>query len=87
MGHVADPRDRAHTGRIDQRGDDLAGGAAGVNLVGYLTVSARTPEALARDKRTIRAAAGKCYLHLQWCDREHHRAFANTLPFAAGIRR
>ncbi|WP_100836854.1 SCO6880 family protein [Kitasatospora fiedleri] len=87
MNRTVDPRDLAHTGRVDQRGDDLASGAAGVNLVGYLTVSARSPEALARDKRTIRASAGKSYLKLEWCDREHHRAFANTLPFATGIRR
>jgi hypothetical protein len=57
-----------------------------VNLVGYVTVSARSAEDLARDKRTIRAAAGKSYLRLEWCDREHHRAFVNTLPFASGIR-
>ncbi|MFI1518404.1 SCO6880 family protein [Kitasatospora cineracea] len=87
MNRTVDPRDLAHTGRVDQRGDDLASGAAGVNLVGYLTVSSRSPEALARDKRTIRASAGKSYLKLEWCDREHHRAFANTLPFATGIRR
>lgn len=87
MNRVVDPRDVAHHGRIDQRGEDLASGAAGVNLVGYITVSARSPEALARDKRTIRASAGKSYLKLEWCDREHHRAFVNTLPFATGIRR
>ncbi|GAA2252176.1 hypothetical protein GCM10010430_39360 [Kitasatospora cystarginea] len=87
MNRTVDPRDLAHSGRVDQRGDDLASGAAGVNLVGYITVSARNPEALARDKRTIRASAGKSYLKLEWCDREHHRAFVNTLPFATGIRR
>jgi hypothetical protein len=87
MHKVVDPRDVAHTGRVDQRGEDLASGAAGVNLVGYITVSSRTPDALARDKRTIRASAGKSYLKLEWCDREHHRAFVNTLPFATGIRR
>lgn len=87
MNRVIDPRDVAHHGRIDQRGEDLASGAAGVNLVGYITVSSRSPEALARDKRTIRASAGKSYLKLEWCDREHHRAFVNTLPFATGIRR
>ncbi|MEJ8649792.1 SCO6880 family protein [Streptomyces sp. MS1.AVA.3] len=87
MNRVVDPRDVAHHGRVDQRGEDLASGAAGVNLVGYLTVSSRSPEALARDKRTIRASAGKSYLKLEWCDREHHRAFVNTLPFATGIRR
>ncbi|WP_217198029.1 SCO6880 family protein [Streptomyces buecherae] len=87
MNRTVDPRDIAAHGRLDQRGDDLASGAAGVNLVGYITVSSRSPEALARDKRTIRASAGKSYLKLEWCDREHHRAFVNTLPFATGIRR
>lgn len=87
MHRTVDPRDLAHTGRVDQRGEDLASGAAGVNLVGYITVSSRSPEALARDKRTIRASAGKSYLKLEWCDREHHRAFVNTLPFATGLRR
>lgn len=87
MNRTVDPRDVAAHGRVDQRGEDLASGAAGVNLVGYLTVSSRSPEALARDRRTIRASAGKSYLKLEWCDREHHRAFVNTLPFATGIRR
>nr|WP_202544061.1 SCO6880 family protein [Streptomyces sp. SID8382] len=87
MNRTVDPRDIAAHGRLDQRGEDLASGAAGVNLVGYITVSSRSPEGLARDKRTIRASAGKSYLKLEWCDREHHRAFVNTLPFATGIRR
>ena len=87
MGRVDDPRERAHSTRVDLRGEDLAAGAAGVNLVGYLTVSSRSPEALARDKRTMRASAGKSFLKLEWCDREHHRAFINTLPFATGARR
>ncbi|UED85658.1 SCO6880 family protein [Streptomyces profundus] len=86
MNRTVDPRDVAAHSRVDQRGDDLASGAAGVNLVGYLTVSSPDPESLARDKRTIRASAGKSYLKLEWCDREHHRAFVNTLPFATGIR-
>ncbi|MEW2498047.1 SCO6880 family protein [Streptomyces nodosus] len=87
MNRTVDPRDLAAHSRLDQRGEDLASGAAGVNLVGYITVSSRSPETLARDKRTIRASAGKSYLKLEWCDREHHRAFVNTLPFATGIRR
>ena len=87
MNRTIDPRDIAAHQRVDQRGQDLASGAAGVNLVGWITVSSRNPDALARDKRTIRASAGKSYLKLEWCDREHHRAFVNTLPFATGIRR
>jgi hypothetical protein len=87
LGRVDDPRERAHSSRVDARGEDLASGAAGVNLVGYITVSSRSPESLNRDKRTIRASAGKSFLKLEWCDREHHRAFVNTLPFATGLRR
>jgi hypothetical protein len=87
LGRIDDPRERAHSTRVDLRGEDLAAGAAGVNLVGYITVSSRSPEALSRDKRTIRASAGKSFLKLEWCDREHHRAFVNTLPFATGVRR
>jgi hypothetical protein len=87
LGRIDDPRERAHSTRVDLRGEDLAAGAAGVNLVGYITVSSRSPEALARDKRTIRASAGKSFLKLEWCDREHHRAFINTLPFGTGLRR
>jgi len=87
LGRVDDPRERAHSSRVDLRGEDLAAGAAGVNLAGYITVSSRSPAALARDKRTIRASAGKSFLKLDWCDREHHRAFVNTLPFATGVRR
>ncbi|MFE9173521.1 SCO6880 family protein [Streptomyces kebangsaanensis] len=87
MNRTVDPRDVQAHHRLDQRGEDLASGAAGVNLVGWITVSSRSPESLARDKRTIRASAGKSYLKLEWCDREHHRAFVNTLPFATGIRR
>ncbi|MGO4424850.1 SCO6880 family protein, partial [Streptomyces sp. MCAF7] len=48
MNRTVDPRDIAAHGRLDQRGEDLASGAAGVNLVGYITVSSRSPEALAR---------------------------------------
>ncbi|MEY9887400.1 hypothetical protein ABIA31_001029 [Catenulispora sp. MAP5-51] len=87
LGRVDDPRERAHAGRVDQRGEDLASGAAGVNLVGYITVSSRGPDPLNRDKRTIRASAGKSFLKLEWCDREHHRAFTNTLPFATGLKK
>ncbi|MGH3328265.1 MAG: SCO6880 family protein [Streptomycetales bacterium] len=87
MNRVVDPRDTAYSSRVERRGEDLASGAAGVNLVGYITVSSRLPEALSRDKRTIRASAGKSFLKLEWCDREQHRAFVNTLPFATGIKR
>ncbi len=69
MNRTVDPRDIAAHGRLDQRVKISASGAAGVNLVGYITVSSRSPEALARDKRTIRASAGKSYLKLEWCDR------------------
>jgi len=32
----------------------------------------------------VEAKAGSCFLVLEWCDREQARAFATTLPLAAG---
>jgi hypothetical protein len=87
MNRTVDPRDVAAPEARSSPRWSTRWCAAGVNLVGYLTVSSPNPEQLARDKRTIRASAGKSYLKLEWCDREHHRAFVNTLPFATGIRR
>ena len=53
--------------------------------LGVISPSLEEFRALARDRRTIRASAGKSYLKLEWCDREHHRAFVNTLDIDDGI--
>ena len=69
----------------------------GACVLGHMFIRARLPDAdpymfplvalLSDPSPPIRASAGKSYLKLEWCDREHHRAFVNTLPFATGIRR
>lgn len=64
---------------------EIANGAAGIRLAGWLTVTSPSSEALRRDADTIRNAATRSGLRLEWCDKEHHRAFANTLPFTGGL--
>ena len=84
LGKVTDPRQaRAHA-QTGTRGDELAAGAAGAGIVGYVTVSARSATELRRLRRDVGAKAGSAFLALEWCDREHAQAFACTLPFAAG---
>lgn len=84
LGRVADPREVRAEAQTTDRGRELAGGAAGAGLVGYLTISARSEEELRRLRRDVEAKAGSAFLALEWCDREHPRAFVNTLPMAAG---
>lgn len=86
LGKIDDPRDARAADSTSSRGADLARGAAGAAVAGYLTVSARSGEDLRRVKRDIESKAGSAFLTLDWCDLEHHRAFATTLPFAGGIR-
>ena len=85
-GRTADPRDHRQLSQAQQRADDVSQGAAGVRLVGYVTVSAPSADQLEEAKRRIAAASARSWLSLEWCDREHDTAFVNTLPFARGIR-
>ncbi|CAM5243368.1 Integral membrane protein OS=Streptomyces fumanus OX=67302 GN=GCM10018772_28990 PE=4 SV=1 [Streptomyces fumanus] len=57
MNRTVDPRDLAAHNRLDQRGEDLASGAP-ASTWSTTSPSPPAPEALARDKRTIRASAG-----------------------------
>jgi len=84
LGRVEDPREARQSAQTTSRGDELAAGAAGAGLVGYLTVSARSPDELRRLRRDVEAKAGSAFLVIEWCDREQARAFATTLPLAAG---
>ncbi|MFD9565072.1 SCO6880 family protein [Streptomyces sp. NPDC059994] len=84
-GKITDPRERRDRNAATSTMEEVAAGAAGVRLTGWVTVSARDRQALQRDQGTVRAAANKSYLALEWCDREHFRAFANTLPLACGL--
>ena len=86
QGRVADPRRARQAERVDQRAQDLANGAGGVRMVGYVTVSARGADELAIAKRRLRTAAAQAWLVLEWCDKEQDRAFVNTLPLARGLR-
>lgn len=85
-GRTADPRHHRQLGQAEQRAVDLAAGAAGVRLVGYVTVSSGSPEGLEQAKRVVRSAAARSWLSLEWCDKEHDAAFTNTLPLARGLR-
>jgi hypothetical protein len=85
-GRTVDPRDGQQRSQAERRADDLAAGAAGVRLTGWVTVSAATAEQLGEAKRVVVSAAARSHLVLEWCDREHDGAFVNTLPLARGIR-
>ncbi|MEU7183240.1 MULTISPECIES: SCO6880 family protein [Streptomyces] len=86
-GRNVDPRDRIASDATSSRGMALASsGAAGAAVVGYISVSARSAEELARTKRTTASRARSAHLRIEWLDLEHARAFANTLPFAGGIK-
>jgi hypothetical protein len=53
---------------------------------GYLSVSARTPEELHQLRFELRRMLpAESPLQLEWTDREHHLAFAHTLPLATGL--
>ncbi|QMU68882.1 hypothetical protein [Streptacidiphilus sp. P02-A3a] len=53
---------------------------------GYLSVSARTPVELQQFRVDLRRLLpAESPLQLEWTDREHHLAFAHTLPLATGL--
>ena len=53
---------------------------------GYLSVSARTPGELQQLREDLRRMLpAEAPLQLEWTDREHHLAFAHTLPLATGL--
>ena len=86
-GRTVDPRDLIAANATGARGMALAqSGAAGSATVGYITISARSPEELERTKRTTSSRARNAHLRIAWLDLEHARAFATTLPFAGGIK-
>lgn len=84
-GRTTDPRHTRQLSQAEQRAADLAAGAAGIRLVGYVSVSSGTPEGLEQAKRVVRTAAARSWLTLEWCDKEHDSAFVNTLPLARGL--
>ncbi|MDV5145463.1 SCO6880 family protein [Streptomyces sp. SBC-4] len=86
-GKNVDPRDVLAASATGSRGMALAAsGAAGSSVVGYITVSARSAAELEKTKRTTASRARNAHLRIEWLDLEHARAFANTLPFAGGLK-
>ncbi len=84
-GKIEDPREQKAQQASLSTMREIANGAAGIRLTGWVTVTSPNADALRRDADTIRNAATRSGLRLEWCDHEHHRAFANTLPFAGGL--
>ncbi|WP_225637441.1 SCO6880 family protein [Streptomyces solaniscabiei] len=84
-GKITDPREERELGASTSTMHDLANGAAGVRLTGWVTVTAPDPELLVQHRNTVRAAAVKSQLALEWCDSEQYRAFTNTLPMVTGL--
>ena len=84
LGRTVDPRTGRQAGQIASRGQQLAAGSAGAGVVGYLTVSAPSSDALRKLRREVEATAGSAFLSIEWCDLEQARSFACTLPFAGG---
>ncbi|WP_445517312.1 SCO6880 family protein [Streptomyces sp. NEAU-174] len=84
-GRIEDPREQKAQSASLSTMRDIADGAAGTRLAAWITVTSSNRDALRRDADTVRAAAMRAGLRLDWCDEEHHRAFANTLPFTGGL--
>lgn len=75
-GKIADPREDRELGASASTMYDLANGAAGVRLTGWVTVTSPDPELLVQHRNTVRAAAVKSQLALEWCDSEQYRRSA-----------
>ncbi|MEV6404115.1 SCO6880 family protein [Streptomyces bobili] len=86
-GKLKDPRETAAQRRSLSTVQEIADGAAGIRLAGWVTVTSRSKQALDRDKDTVRAAAARAQIRLEYCEKEHHRAMANTLPLCTGLLR
>ncbi len=84
-GRIEDPREQKAQRASLTTMRDIADGAAGTRLAAWITVTSPTLDALRRDADTVRAGATRAGLRLEWCDGEHYRAFANTLPFTSGL--
>jgi len=85
LGKIEDPRELKAQSSAMTTVRETGNGAAGVRLAGWVTVTSPNSEALRRDADAIRNAATRSGLRLEWTDKEHFRAFANTLPFATGL--
>jgi hypothetical protein len=86
-GQLENPMDAMNRGEMATASQHHAAGAAGVAMVGYVTIAAGSTAELESNKRDVESAAARAHLGLEWCDGEHYRALVNTLPFARGLAR
>ncbi|WP_199922062.1 SCO6880 family protein [Kitasatospora aureofaciens] len=84
-GRVADPRETKERRTATAAMHDIANGAAGIRLTGWVTLTSPNPELLRQHKDLLASGATLAHLRLEWCDHEHFRAHANTLPLASGL--
>lgn len=84
-GKVGDPREAKERRTATATMHEIANGAAGVRLAGWVTITSPDKERLRQHKDLIRAQATLSHLTLEWCEGEHFRAYANTLPLAGGL--
>ncbi|MFC1435344.1 SCO6880 family protein [Streptacidiphilus sp. N1-3] len=84
-GKIEDPREQKAQSASLSTMREIANGAAGVRLTGWVTVTSPDDEVLRRDCDTTRNASTRSGLRLEWTDHEHYRAFVNCLPFAGGL--
>jgi hypothetical protein len=85
-GKIDDPRSRHQRGQAEIRAEDLAAGAAGIRVVGYVSVSAPTTVELADERGRLLRSAARSDVVIEWCDREHGRFLPAVLPWCRGIR-
>ncbi len=69
---------------VMRRERELAEGHAGFRFSGYVTVSARGPDALVAARRRVEQLAALCHLELCRLDGQQDEAFLCTLPLGRG---
>jgi hypothetical protein len=86
MGFIETARGRRRTEAVARREEELADGHAALRFAGYVTVSARSLEALERQCSDIEHAAQMARLELLRLYGQQDEAFTYTLPLCRGLR-
>jgi hypothetical protein len=86
MGFIETARGRRQTEAVARREEELADGHAALRFAGYVTVSARSLEALERHCSEIEHAAQMARLELLRLYGQQEEAFTYTLPLCRGLR-
>ena len=85
-GAIDDPMSAVDGNQMTDVAGDLARGAAGVALSGWVTVAGVDADDLDTSKAAVSSAAANSRgMTLEWADGEQYRALANTLPFCRGL--